>query len=98
MLQTSTLPLSEEGILHHSKFVPEEHKLPFNQGFGQNICNLLICGNILKLDCSLLDPISDEVIYDLNMLGPVMEYWILREFDTTLIITVYHHRLQLLIK
>jgi hypothetical protein len=62
MLPTSTLPLSKEGILHHSKFVPEEHKLPFNQGFGQNIYNLLICGNILKLHCSLLDPISDEVI------------------------------------
>jgi hypothetical protein len=54
-LQTSTLPLSEEGILHHSKFVSEENKLPFDQGFGQNVCNLLICGDILKLNCSLLD-------------------------------------------
>jgi hypothetical protein len=63
--------------------------LPF-KGFGENVCNLLICGDILELDCSLLDPISDEVIFDLNMLGPVMEYWILIEFDTTLIIIVYH--------
>jgi hypothetical protein len=77
MLQTSILPLSEEGILHHFKFVPEEHKLLFNQGLGQNICNLLICGNILKLDCSLMDPVSNEVIPYLNMLGPIMEYWIL---------------------
>jgi hypothetical protein len=70
MLSTSTLPLSEEGILHHSKFVFEEQKLPFNQGFGQDICNLLICGNKLKLHCPLLDPISNEVISDLYMLGP----------------------------
>jgi hypothetical protein len=84
--------------MHHSSSVFEEHKLPFIQGIGQNMCNLLICGNVMKLHCSLLDPILDEVIYDLNMLGPVMEFWILREFDTTLIITVYHRRLQLLIK
>jgi hypothetical protein len=94
----STLPLSEEGILHHSKPVYGEKKLPFLQRFGQNICNLLIYGNILKLHFSLLDPILDEVVSDLNMLGPVMEYWILQEFDTTHIIAVYHRRLQLLIK
>jgi hypothetical protein len=95
---TSTLPLSEEGILHHSKYISEEYKLSFLQGLGQSICNLLICGNILKLHCSFLDPILNEVIFYLNMLGPVMEYCILREFDTTLIITVYHRRLQLLTK
>jgi hypothetical protein len=70
----STLSLSEEGIMHHSKFVSEEHKLPFHQGFGQNMCNLLICGNILKIHCSLLDHISNEVVSDLNMLELVMEY------------------------
>jgi hypothetical protein len=74
MLQTSRIPFNEEGILHDSKFVPEENKLPFNQGFDQNICILLIYGNILKLDCSLMDPILDETIFDLNMLGLVLEY------------------------
>jgi hypothetical protein len=71
---TSTLPLGEEDIMHHSKFVSEEDKLPFLQELGQNICNLLICGNLLKLHCSFLDPILNKVIYDLNMLGPFMEY------------------------
>jgi hypothetical protein len=77
VLPTSTLPLSEEGILHHSQFVPEEYKLPFIQGFGQNVCNFLSHGNILKLNYTLLDTISDEVIPNLNILGPVMEYWII---------------------
>jgi hypothetical protein len=63
--------------MHHSMFVFEVNKLHFNQGFGQNICNLLIYGNILKLHNSLLDPIPDEVVFYLNMLGLVMEYWIL---------------------
>jgi hypothetical protein len=94
----TTLPLREEGILHHPKYDSKEHKNLFPQGLGQNICNLLIYGNILKLHCSFLDPIPDEVIYDLNMLGHVMEYWILKYFDTTLIIGVYHRKPQLLIK
>jgi len=81
----STLPLSEEGIMHHSKSVSKEHKHPFLQGLGQNIYNLLICGNIMKLHFSLLDVISNEVIFDLNMFGPVMDYWILREFDVGII-------------
>ena len=38
---------------------------------------MLIYGNILKLPYSLLDPISNEVVSNLNMLGPIMEYWIL---------------------
>jgi hypothetical protein len=76
-LQTSTIPLSEEGILHHFIFVPVEYKLPFSKGFGQNVYNMRICGDVLKLDCSHLNLVSNEVIYDLNMLGPVMEHWIL---------------------
>jgi hypothetical protein len=82
--------------MHHSMFIFEEHKLPFNEGFGQNICNFLIYGNIMKLHCSLLDPISIEVIFYLYMFVPIMEYWILQEFDITLI--VHHCRLQILIK
>jgi hypothetical protein len=77
MLQTSTLPLSEEDILHHSKFISKEDKLALYQGFGENVCNLLICGDVLELDCALLNLVSDEVIPDLNMFRPVMEYWIL---------------------
>jgi hypothetical protein len=70
----STLPLSKEGIMHHSKSVSEEYKLPFLQGFGQNIYNLLICGNILKLHFSLMDLIPNEAVSNIYMLGPVMEY------------------------
>jgi hypothetical protein len=98
MLQTSTLPLREESIMHHSKFVPEEQKLSFNQGFSQNIYNMLIYGNILKLDFSLLDHVPYEVIPNLNILVPFMEYWILKDFETTMIITIYHCGIQLLIK
>jgi hypothetical protein len=72
--KTSTLPLSEGDILHHTKLVPEVFKLHLRQRFGENVCNLLICGYVLELHCSLLYHVSDEVVFDLNMLQPVMKY------------------------
>ena len=38
------------------------------------------------------------VISDINVLGPVIKNWILREFDTTLIITIDHSWIHPLIK
>jgi hypothetical protein len=42
-LQTLTLPLSEEGIFHHSKIVSKEDELALHQGLGAYVCELLIC-------------------------------------------------------
>jgi hypothetical protein len=98
MLYFSTLALSEKEILHQSKSVFECLKLPFCQGLGQNINYMLICGHILELHCSLLNPIPYEVIVNLYVLGPIMKHWILGEFDTTLIIIVNGCGIQLLIK
>jgi hypothetical protein len=58
---------------------------------------MLISANILELQCSLLNLVSYELIYDLYMLGPVMKHMILKEFDTTLIITINDHGIQLVI-
>jgi hypothetical protein len=68
------------------------------QGLGENICNLIICRNVLQLNCPSLNPVTDEVVPDLNRLRPVMKHWILREFYATLIITVNHGRSHLLTK
>jgi hypothetical protein len=42
-----TLPLSEEGVLHHPQLVPEEDKLAFHQGLCEDVYNLLTCRYIL---------------------------------------------------
>jgi hypothetical protein len=76
----------------------QEHKLPFDQIFREDVYNLLICRNVLKLHNSSLNIVPDEVIPDINMLRLVMEHWILREFNATLIITMNGDRLQLLAK
>jgi hypothetical protein len=67
-LQKLTLPLRKEGIFHHSNIVYEKDELSLHQGFGKNVFQLLICRNILDLDCSLQHPLSDEMVYDLDVL------------------------------
>jgi hypothetical protein len=59
---------------------------------------MFISRNILKLNCPSLHPISNEVVFDLYVFLLVMKYWILREFDTTLIIAVNNCRPQLMTK
>ena len=68
------------------------------QGLGENVCNLLINANILKLNCPSINPISNEVVFDLYVFRPVMKHWILREFDATLIVAVNDCRPQLMTK
>jgi hypothetical protein len=53
------------------------------QGLGENVCNLLISQNILKLNYPSLNPVSNEVVSDLYVFRPTMKHWILREFDAT---------------
>jgi hypothetical protein len=66
--QTSTLPLREGDILPHTKLVPEVKKLHSRQRLGENVCYLLIYGYVLKLPCSLLHHVLDEVIFYLKLL------------------------------
>ena len=88
---SSSLPLARD----HTKLVSEVHKLHLGQLLGQHIRDLLICGNVLELHNSLLHHIANVLIFDLNMLGFIVKHRILREFDATLIITVYRGRPQL---
>ena len=72
----STLPPSEKGGMHQPHLITEEHKFSLHRCFRKDVCNLLIYGNILELDYSLLDPVSEEMISDVDMLGLIMEDWL----------------------
>jgi len=91
--ETSTLPPSEGDILTNFKLVPVVHKLQSGQRLGENINNLLVGPDVLELHCSSLYNVSDVMIFDLYVLRPVMEYWILRKLDAALVITMDHGRL-----
>jgi hypothetical protein len=87
--------ITKEGVTHHSKLIPEKYELAFSQIFSEYVCNLLICRYVLYLNCSSLNIIQNEVISNLNVLRPIVKNWNLREFDTTLIVTVNHSGSQL---
>jgi hypothetical protein len=40
-----------------------------------------------------METIFDEVIPDVNVIWPIMKYWIPRQFDATPIITMYDGRI-----
>jgi hypothetical protein len=91
-----TLPLGEESVLHDNKPLPKHLKLPLCRGLGEDrlgedIYNFLVHKNVLKSYYSLLNPVFDEVVHDLNMFGPIMKHYILKDFDATLIVTVNHN-------
>ena len=89
-VQILTLPLTEESVLHHSYLVSKIDMLAPWKRLRENVRHLLISRYILKLHCSLLNPITYEVIFDLYVFSPVMKYWILREFNATLLIAINH--------
>jgi hypothetical protein len=68
-----TLPLTEESIPHHSQLISEGYKLASSQSRSEDVCYLLISGNELKLNCSSLNIVSDEVISNLDVFRIVME-------------------------
>ena len=94
----STLPLTEEVVLHHTQLVSEMNKLVSSKRLHRDIYNLLIRRNVLQCHSSSLNIITDEMVPDLNVLRPVMKHWILRELNATMIVAVDHRRPKLLIK
>jgi hypothetical protein len=68
IISSTSLPLSREVLSDYTKLVSKVFKLHVRQRFGQHICKLLICANILELYCSPLHHITNVVIPDLYVL------------------------------
>ena len=94
-VQNSTFLVKEESVGHNSHHAPEANMLALQQGLAENICHLVISRHICQPNCTSLNPVSDKMAPDLDMFRLVVKYQILREFDTTLIITVNRSRSQL---
>ena len=88
-LWVSSFSLGGNLDLENTKLLPEVLKLHLSQWLSQHISYMFVRRNILELHCSSLHHIPDIVILDLNMLQLVMEYWILRQIYTALVVTVY---------
>ena len=59
----SILPLTEESVGNHPYQVPEALMLPFREGLGKDINNLVISRNKLQLHRSSLSDIMQSMIY-----------------------------------
>jgi hypothetical protein len=97
-LQSSTLPLSEGGILHQAKSLTEVLELRPGKRFGEDICNLLMCRKILHVYCFPLCHVFDIMVFDLDVFLFIVKHKILRELHTTLVIIMNNGRIHLMIK
>jgi hypothetical protein len=68
-----TLPLSEEWVFRDPQFFPEICKFSLRKSFSRNVYNLFISRDVLKLYCSFLYSVPDEVISDFNAFGSIMK-------------------------
>jgi len=59
--------------------------------FGDDISQLLFCGNKHKSYFPRLDKVTDEMMSDVDVLGPRMLNWILGNIYSTGIVTVNDH-------
>ena len=71
--------------------MPKSTKPCFIQWFGENICQLQICTNVINVNITLFNMISQEVIPNINVLGAEMILGVLSNIDGTLIITQKRH-------
>jgi hypothetical protein len=76
LLGNTLLPATGEVFLDHFKLVSKVLELGSRQGLGQHICYLFVGGNILESYCSLMYYVPDIVVFDLDMLGLVMTFWV----------------------
>jgi hypothetical protein len=63
-------------LLDHTNIVFELLKLHSKQRLSQHFCYLFIARDILELHCSLMYHLSNIMVLDLDMLGPIITHWV----------------------
>ena len=79
-------PLKLKGGINHPNMDHQIFKSGSIKRLGQQISHILICVNLQHLYQVLLIGISDEMMPNLNMLGPVMKDRIFYNANGTLIV------------
>src|SRR5713101_2367955 len=73
-------PLIRRGV-SKSEHVSESFKLFSSKCFGEDVCNLIICGTMSKMDCLGLYMMSNQMILCVDVFGSIMESRILIQLD-----------------
>jgi hypothetical protein len=61
----------------NTKLPPQRSKTRRIKRFGENIDQLPLCVNKLHLYLSLVDMVSQKVVYHFNVFGSPMENWVM---------------------
>jgi hypothetical protein len=56
---------------------PQRSKTRRIEGFSENVSHLLLCVNELHLYISVLNMVSQEVVYHFNVFGSPVENWVM---------------------
>ena len=67
----------------HTDTFSQMRKSFFDERFGEDICQLVICVIVRDVNLTFGDMISNEVMLNLNMLGPRVLNWILSDVYST---------------
>ena len=73
-------PLIRRGV-SKSKHVSKSFKLFSSKRFGEDVCNLIICGTMSKMDCLGLYMMSNQMLLCVDVFGSIMESRILSQLD-----------------
>ena len=76
-----TIPLLIRRGVHKSEHVSEPFKLFSSKRFGEDVCNLIICGTMSKMDCLGFYMMSNQMILCVDVFGSIMESKILSQLD-----------------
>ena len=78
-------PLIRRGV-SKSEHVSKSFKLFSSKRFGEDVCNLIICGTMPKMDCLGLYIMSNQMILCVDVFGSIMESGILSQLDCRIIV------------
>ena len=59
-----------------------------SQGLREDVSRLQVCIDVLQVDISSEDSLSNEMLVHLDVLGPSMEDWISSEVNTAHVVAV----------
>jgi hypothetical protein len=69
---------------HH--LYPQSSEESFFQGFGNYVCNLILCSNMIDADCTFLDFFSEGMVFDVQVFGSWSHFWYLCNFNCSFIV------------
>jgi hypothetical protein len=71
----------------HSKTIVQEVELLLSKCLGEDVCSLLVDGQVLQIDDPVMYQLSDVVHMDLDVFGPLSLHWVSAKLESTLIVT-----------